>query len=442
VSRKLFAGLFWALVPVAWGADEAVKIEEPVHAGSQVKTKLHLVLRGTIQVDKKEMNVAGQALLVYPERVLAVGNEGTATEVARFYEDARAKFVTGQAEDPRQIRSDMRLALGQSTEKGLELWSPSGPYSSDETELIQDVLDTTQLPAFLPKKEVKKGDKWDPPQTAQARACDLEEFITSTIECTLKELTEEEATIGVSGKIHGLSFGSEVKSNIDATITFDRQENLITKVEWKQIDSRAPSPVSPAGAYEAMIKIERSAGESPNLADGAIANLNTKPDESELLLSFEDPEKRFRFLHDRNWHVTLMEKDRAILRRLIGRNMVSQLNISVIAENKNIANLTAEQLQAMIIQAGDIKIDEVVRSEDLQTDGPFQVRVVRAKGTKGNVELVQRHYVASDSTGRQLLFSFLTEPDHEAELGDRDLALVQSLDFAGSTASKKTTSPK
>jgi hypothetical protein len=122
--------------------------------------------------------------------------------------------------------------------------------------------------------------------------------------------------------------------------------------------------------------------------------------------------------------------------------MVSQLNISVIAENKNIANLTAEQLQAMIIQAGDIKIDEVVRSEDLQTDGPFQVRVVRAKGTKGNVELVQRHYVASDSTGRQLLFSFLTEPDHEAELGDRDLALVQSLDFAGSTASKKTTSPK
>jgi hypothetical protein len=422
--------------------EESVKIEEPVHVGSQVKTKIHLVLRGTIQVDKKELNVAGQALLVYPERVLAVDKEGVPSEVARFYEDARAKFVMGQTEDPRQIRSDMRLALGRSTDKGLELWSPSGPYTSDEVELIQDILDTTQLPAFLPKKEVKKGDKWEPPHSAQARACDLEEFVTSTIECTLKDLTEEQATIGVSGKIHGLSFGSEVKSNIEATLIFDRDENLITKIEWKQIDSRAPSPVSPAGAYEATIKIERSACDIPQLAESAIGNLMTKPDEGELLLSFEDPGKRFRFLHDRRWHVTLMEKDRAIFRRLVGRDMVAQLNVSVIAENKNIADLTAEQLQAMIIEAGDIKIDEVVRSEDLQTDGPFTVRVVRAKGTKGNVELVQRHYVARDTTGRQLLFSFLTEPDHEKDLGDGDLAVVQSLDFAGSTASKQTSGAK
>jgi hypothetical protein len=434
--------MIFAFVSMVVAEEEAVKLVESVHVGSQVKTKLHLVLRGTIQVDKKEMNVAGQALLVYPERVLAVDADGLAGEVARFYEDARAKFVLGQTEDPRQIRSDMRLALGRSTDVGLELWSPSGPFTSDEMELVQDILDTTQLPAFLPKKEVKKGDKWEPAQKPQARVCDLEEFVTSTIECTLKELTEEEATIGVSGKIHGLAFGSEVKSNIEATITFDREENLITKVEWKQIDSRAPSPVSPAGAYEATIKIERVAGQSPQLADGVIGNLDAKPGDAELLLSFEDPKKRFRFLHDRKWHVTLMENDRAILRRLIGRDMVSQLNVSVIAENKNIADLTAEQLQAMIIQAGDIKIDEVVRSEDLQTDGPFQVRVVRAKGSKGNVQLVQRHYVARDSSGRQLLFSFLTEPDHEAELGDNDLAVVQTLDFAGKTASKETPGAK
>jgi hypothetical protein len=442
VSRNLFGVVFCAIVPAVLADGEAVKLEEPVHAGSQVKTKLHLVLRGTIQVDKKDLNVAGQALLVYPERVLSVDTDGTASEVARFYEDARAKFVLGQTEDPRQIRSDMRLALGHSTDTGLELWSPSGPFSSDEAELIQDVLDTTQLPAFLPKKEVKKGDKWEPTQKAQMRACDLEEFVTSTIECTLKELTEEQAIIGVNGKIHGLAFGSEVKSNVEATLTFDREEQLITKVQWKQIDSRAPSPVSPAGAYEATIEIERSAGESPNLADNAIAKFHAKAGDAELLLSFEDPKKRFRFLHDRRWHVTLMENDRAILRRLVGREMVSQLNITVLAENKNIADLTAEQLQTMIIQAGDIKIDEIVRSEDLQSDGPFQVRVVRAKGTKGNVQLVQRHYIARDSSGRQLLFSFLTEPDHEADLGDNDLVVVQSLDFAGKTASKQTTGAK
>lgn len=423
-------------------AEEKISLAEPMHVGMQVKVRLHLVLRGEIQVDKKDEKVAGQALLVYPERILAVNPNGYPKTIARFYDDARAKFVIGHTEDPRQLRPDLRLAIGNIADNGVTLWSPSGPYNSDEIELIEDVIDTSQLTGLLPQSEVAVGEKWDPPADVQKRLCDLEEFITSTIECSLKEANEEQATINITGKIHGLTYGSEVKSNVDGTLTFDRPSNMITKLEWKQIDSRAASPVSPAGAYEVTIAIEREPGESPMLSDSALANIDSAGSDARQLLVFEDPSKRFRFLHDRNWHVTLLEGDRAILRRLDGRTMVAQLNIHVLGENNNIAELSAEQLQAMIIQSGELKIDEIVRSESLPTEGARQIRLVRAKGSRGNVELVQRHYIAQDASGRQILLSFLTEPDNEEKLGEADLALVQSIEFPSGTASKSTDGPR
>ncbi len=430
------------LIIPAFG-DETVALREPVQVGSEVLTKFHLVLRGEIQVDKRDEKITGQALLSYPEKVLAVDATGLPTAVVRFYDDARAKFVIGKAEDSRQLRAGIRLIVGNTNDRGLELWSPAGPLSSDEQELIEDVLDTTQLPGLLPTKEVKVGDKWDCPDLVEKRLCDLEEVVTSTIECTLHELNEAHAVIAVVGKIHGISFGSEVKSAVDAKIIFDREKKMITKVEWKQIDSRQPSPVNPAGAYEVGITIERSPVSSPALSDKVLANVDMKMNDGSTLLVFEDLKQRFSFLHDRQWHVTLHEEDRAVLRRLQGRDMIAQLNIHLISENKNISKLSAEQLQAFIIQAGDMKVDEIIRSEAIPTDGPNTIRLVKAKGIVGELNLLQRHYVVQDTAGHQILFSYLTEPPKEEKLGMSDLAIVNSIEFTGEkAASKPAPSPK
>lgn len=435
---SLIVMMMAAPVTSAWG-DEAVTLQEPIKVGTEVQTTLHLVLRGELQVDKRDEKISGQALLSYPEKVLEVDANGQPTAVARFYDDARAKFVIGKSEDSRQLRAGIRLIVGSTTEKGLELWSPSGPLHAEEQELIEDVLDTTQLTGLLPNKPVKAGDKWECPDAVEKRLCDLDELITSTIECTLKEVTDAKATITVVGKIHGLNFGSEVKSAVDATLTFDRAKNMITLVEWKQIDSRSPSPVSPAGAYEVGIKIERSPVDSPAVSDKVLASVDTKLNETSTLLLFEDPKNRFHFVHDRDWHVTLLEEDRAILRRLNGRDMIAQLNIHVIGDNKNVAELKAEQLQEFIIQTGEMKVDEIVRSEALATDGPNKIRLVKAKGKMGEIDLVQRHYIIQDNAGHQVLFSYLTEPPKEEKLGSNDLAVVNSVEFKEKKAASKTT---
>lgn len=443
MRRIVAAG--WTLLCLASAprAEEAVALTEDARVGLETQTKLHLVLRGTVRIGDRDETVAGQALLVYPEKILAVGEDGLPSLVARHYEDARAKFVFGKSEDPRQLRPSVRLTLGRAADKGLTLWSPSGPLTSDELELIEDTLDTTQLAGLLPAKPVKVGDAWDPPESVQMRLCDMEQFVTSTISCKLESLDDATATVAVSGKIHGLAYGSEVKSNVQATVAYDRMQRMIVRVEWRQIDSRAPSPVSPAGAYEATVRIERArGGGSPALADAALAGLDLEPRGAAADLVYEDPKRRFRFHYDRQWHVNFTEPDRVILRRLVQNEMIAQLDVTVVGEDRTVAALTTEQLQQILLDAGDVRIDEIVRSESTPAAGDYELRLVHATGKKGELELIQRHYLARDSAGRQLLFTFLTEPAHAEKLNDADRAVLDTLEFGGRTADKSPGAPK
>ena len=423
-------------------ADEAITLRENVAVGREVRTDLHLVLRGRIKQDDREETVAGQAKLVYPEKTVAVGDDGLAAHVIRFYEDARAKFVLGNAEDSRQLRPDVRLAIGKTVDNSLSIWSPSGPFDSDELELIEDVLDTTRLPGLLPAEAVKVGDKWTPTEEVQRRLCDYDRFITSTIECSLESADQTTATIKVSGKVQGLIFGSDIKSNVEGTLTFDRAAGMITEVNWKQIDARQLSPVSPAGAYEATIVVKRSASQSSQLTDGMVGRIDLEGSPESNLLIYEDPSHRYRFVYDRQWHLTLQERDRAIMRRLNGVEMICQLNITVLGENANIAEIKADDLQQMMLAADDIKIEEIIKSEAVPTDGDFNLRLVTARGNKGKLAVTQRHFIARNPGGRQILLSFLTEPTLEEKIGEADIALVQSLEFPGQTASNGAASPK
>jgi hypothetical protein len=442
VRRIVAAGWVFLCLASAPRAEEAVVLAEDARVGVETKTKLHLVLRGTVRIGDRDENVAGQALLVYLEKVLAVGEGGLPALVARQYEDARAKFVFGKSEDPRQLRPNVRLMVGRADDKGLTLWSPSGPLTSDELELIEDTLDTTQLAGLLPAKPVKVGDSWDPSESVQMRLCDMEQLIASTVSCKLEALDDATATLAVSGKIHGLAYGSEVKSNVQATVAYDRKQKLIARVEWKQIDSRAPSPVSPAGAYEATVRIERARAASPALADAALAGLDLEAQDAPLDLVYEDPKRRFRFFYDRQWHVTLTEPDRVILRRLVQNEMIAQLDVTVVGEDRSVAALTTEQLQQILLDAGDVRIDEIVRSESAPAAGDYDLRLVHATGKKGELELIQRHYLARDSSGRQLLFTFLTEPVHVEKLNDADRAVVDTLQFGGQTANNPPGAPR
>lgn len=429
-----------ALLVVTAGKEAAAApthlLAEKIEVGAQTHTRFHLVIRGKLNVENRQESIAGQALLEYPERILAVGADGLASRSARYYEDARAKFVVGNHEDPRQLRVPLRLMIAESTPNGLEHFSPAGPMTSDERELLEDVLDTTRLPGLLPRAPIAVGGTFAPEPNILVALCGLKHFIASTVEGKLESMDAASAVLRFAGEVHGLALGTEVKCKIDATVNYDVPSGFIESVVWTQTDSRGPSPISPPGTFEVKISIQRKREASPRLSDAEVARIEGSLKNPVKLLVFNDPQQRFRFLHDRHWHVTMQTPERSVLRRMNDGDFVAQLNITAVEPSVSRAKMTPEQLQAMVEQAGGWRIEEVVRTDSISTDAGAELQLVVASGTSGKLKLNQRHYLATLASGRQVIFSFLVEPQNEAKLGSEDMSLVHTVEFPSQTASK------
>lgn len=413
-------------------------LREKVEVGTQTKSKVHLTIQGKIKTGKEDETLAGQALLEYPETVLAVAADGLAGKLVRQYVDARAKFVVGTNADARQLRPGSRLLVGDHENQKLNLWSPAGPMTSDELELVQDLIDTTRLPGLLPKDAVPVGGTWKPDASVITSLCDLDHFIDSSTECKLEKLDQGIAVITLVGEAHGLATGAEVKTQITATLQFDMEKNFIQAVTWRQNDSRGPSPVSPAGSFDVNITISRSQDQTESMTKEALASLKTEPTPASKLVVYEDTNKQYRFYHDRDWHVTALRNDTAVMRRMSGGDFVAQLNVTVLGPRAAGTQMNTEEFQAMIEKTADLKIEEIIRTENLPTDGSFQMQLVVAKGSSGQIPLSQRHYLATSGTGSQVVFSFITEPAMEERLGKSDMSLVGTVEFGSRTAALDT----
>jgi hypothetical protein len=319
----------------------------------------------------------------------------------------------------------------------IELWSPGGALTSDDRELVEDVIDTTRIPGLLPKDAIASGATWEVDPDVMRSMCGLRHFISSTVKGTLESIDDSKATIKIAGDVHGLSAGAEVKTKVQATLTYHRVTNMVEQVVWQQSDSRGPSPISPPGSYDVKITVERSKTESKNLSDDVLAKTSTTPDKASKLLLFTDGEKRFRFYHDRNWHVTMHTSDRVVMRRLEDGDFVAQLNVTAVGGNINPAKVKPEELQAMVEQAGGWKIDEVIRADNLPTNGSFDLQLLIATGSSGAAKLNQKHYLAT-TTNRQVILTFLVEPKNEEKLGTIDQSLVGTLEFPESNAADRS----
>ena len=419
-------------------------LRESVAAGKQTTSKLHLVVEGTyrdVGVPKAKtadgkpaearpvQKIAGQALLEYPEVVLEVGNDGMAEKVVRFYADARAKFVQAKSENVRQMRAGVRYVVGDRKDGRFELWSPQGALTGDERELVEDVLDVTRLPGLLPLDPVAEGAVWKPAPDVVAALCDLDHVVTPDLSCKLASINADEAVIEVSGSAEGLSLGAEIKAEVTATVMYDRKQEMVVGVQWKQHESRGLGFVNPALEFDVALTIERGPSESKYLPADVAQRLPTAATDGVMMQYFEDASNAFAFHYDRNWHITTAHSQAAILRRIENGVPVGQLNIMTISESSAQKPLTPAEFQAMIQQQIGWTVEKIVKTEGLDVNPNCRIQLMAAYGKQGQQPLLYKHYLATATDGRQVLFSFVMNPAMEERMGDEDLELVSTIAF-------------
>src|SRR5260370_9046099 len=263
------------------------------------------------QKDQKEpklLPLTGESALEYDERILKADKEGQVDKTLRVYRGlALHRKVRDQPQEA-SLRPEVRR-LVVLHHKGIEVpFSPDGPLTPPEIDLIRTDIFTPAFAGLLPDKAVKAGDRWKASQAAVQELTDMVKIKEGELECRLDKLMSIEkrriARVDLSGAIRGLTEDGPNQQKLTGYFDFDLDSNYVSYFYLKGVHLLLDKDGKEAGKLEGRLILTRQVNtRSKELTDDAVKKVQQEPDSELMLLLYDNPEQGVRFLYPRRWHV-------------------------------------------------------------------------------------------------------------------------------------------
>lgn len=376
----------------------------------------------------------------FEERLLpGTGRDGSALRSLRSYGVAEGSIDAGGQLSHPQLREDRRIVVVAGTPTGLEVFSPTGPLTYGEFELLKTPADVLVARGLLPDTRVEVGESWHPPDWVLPLWAGIEAAEKSQTTCMLESVEKGQARIAVTGETMGAILGAAAHVDIKGTLLFDLEGKYIRRIELTQTEKRSVGTVAPGLDVVANATVERQAMASPRrLNEGLVQQFQAAPEESNLLLTFEAPAWDARFHHDRHWHLIHQSTETAILRLLDQGGLIAQCNIRKLPDAEAGQHVPEDQFKADIEASLGKDLQQIVQAEPLKLKEGLYVYRVTAAGAVARPnekkEIVSTpmqwvYYLVANRDGRQVAFVFTVDPRLFEALNNRDLSIVSGLEF-------------
>ncbi len=357
----------------------------------------------------------------------------------RHYEQARASIQAGDQLSNSSLRNSQRLVVAHGQLEGIELFSPSGPLTYNELELLHVPGDSLAVLGLLPDSAVELDESWKAPVWALPLVTGLEAVEKGELTCRLESVKANVARIGFQGEIVGAAVGAAAEINVDGHLLYDRNQKLVSRIEVTQTEKRAIGAVSPGLDVVARVAVSRQIAEHPTrLTEKDLTSLPVEPNAANRLLMLEAPAWNLRMYHDRRWHLFHQSSEVALLRLLDQGGFIAQCNIKKLPQAEPGQHVSEEQFQADIRQTLGKNFQQIVQSEKLKLkDGLYVFRVVAVgsvdrlneKNEPESSPMQWIYYLVANSDGRQVSFVFSVDPQQAKDLENRDLSMVAGVEF-------------
>ena len=432
-TRIALAGL---LLAPALATAQNCNLTEAPKAHECFKYEIETTLSGTMKVaqDGRESTIklTAKNAHVFLERVLDA-DKGVVRKAARLYEKAGCAAEFADNKIARGLRDDRRFIVAQRTSDHLLCYSPAGPLTRQELEVVAEHFDTLHLTGLLPGKEVAAGDSWKIANATAQAVCLFEGLVSHDLAGKLLEVKDGIATISIEGKATGIELGASVKLEIKATLRFDPLRHRITDLEWKQKDVRQQGPASPATEVESTTTLKRTflANEPIQLSKTVLAAVPSEDEPQELLklLLNQDPSGRYSFLQSREWHQVGATDTHLVLRLLDRGDFIAQATIVIWKKADAGKHIDPAAFKLVVGQSPGWDMEEIIESGEVPTDEGRWIYRVTARGELDGAKVVQNFIVLAGPKGDQIVVTFTMKPANAAKIGTRDVALVNSIEF-------------
>src|SRR5207302_7186095 len=130
----------------------------------------------------------GKSAIEYDERVLTADTDGQVQKTFRIYRRIDFQRKVGERQQESTIRPGIRRLVVIRHENAEVPFSPDGPLTWGEIDLVRTDVFTPALLGLLPDQAVRRGDRWNATTAAVQELTDLERIEEGGVECRLEEV--------------------------------------------------------------------------------------------------------------------------------------------------------------------------------------------------------------------------------------------------------------
>lgn len=437
--RILSAGVWlaiWTLASSVNSSEETayvLKAEAVVGQIQQIQAAVEV--KGELKFEAESATVTRLPLLLnatlrYDEKLVAASPSPAGRRALRYYEEAEAKIKIGDGTMTSQLRPERRIVAAKIDKNGSQLYSPLGPLTRDELDLIDGQGNTLLWDCLLPSQAVKVGERWTVDQDAFAWLLGLDTVTQCDVGASLTKVEGELAIGEVSGTLNGAASGVVSEIRVNAKFNFDLKQRRLTWFAAAFKESRAIGHAEPGLEVTARVRMSAApAKDSPTLDQKEVAALPATPPTEATLLEFRAEKNQFSLTHDRRWR-SILDRPRLCVFRLVERGeLIAQCNVSELHDLEKGKSFEAEAFQADIRKSLGESFGQV--EEATQTTAGEGKRIFRVvvSGTTGEIPIHWIYYHIADAQGRRAALAYTVETKLRERFADADRVMAESFQF-------------
>lgn len=347
--RRLFAGILVlgaaGLLPGVTQAQTPITLRESFTPGYQYHVSTRVEISGTLTppppkpgtpnagTAPKPVTVAGQSAMEYDERFL--GADAQSAKAIRIYRTIDLHRRIGEQPQESTLRAAVRRLVVLRGRAAKVPFSPDGPLTWGEIDLIRTELFTPSLVGLLPDKPVKPGDRWQASPAAVSELTDLEKVEEGSLECRLDEIAplagRRHARVSISGSVRGVNEDGPTRQQIDGYFYFDLEANHLGYLSFKGVHLLLDGSGKESGRIEGRFTLTRQVNLPANqrpaeLSDAALRGVALEPNADNTLLLYDNPELGVRLLYPRRWRIGAVQGRQVVLDDVGGNGLLLTLD--------------------------------------------------------------------------------------------------------------------
>ena len=309
--------------PTAAAAEEPIRFQESFPPGYQYHVSTRVELSGSLslageagggsspkgnQAMPKALPVTGTSAIDYDERVLDTAAGGQVQKTLRIFRRIDFQRQVGDRTQETTIRPTVRRMVLMRLKHTEVPFSPEGPLTWGEIDLVRTDVFTPALAGLLPDKAVRPGDRWTATRSAVQELTDMERIDDGQVECRFEQITtlsqRRHGRIAFAGTVRGINEDGPNRQELDGYLFFDLESNHVSYLSLKGTSWLLDKDGKALGHIEGQFVLTRQAHVHPaDLSNDALKGMTLEANAENTLLLYDNRDLGVRFLYPRRWRV-------------------------------------------------------------------------------------------------------------------------------------------